>query len=98
MTSSLSVRRAGAWSLPIRLYERLLDGISMYSTLAQARRKAKTSPRLGTFVAEVQIPIGAAGVRVERTLGPGHRTVWAQAGSLAAWVISIVPVVPAPVE
>lgn len=76
---------------------RLWDGISMYRTLAQARRRARTAPSLGSFIAEVTIPTESP-ARVERTLGPGHFTVWAAPANLLGWVVSVVPAQEAPVE
>ncbi len=69
----------------------------MYGTLAQARRKARGIPELGEFVAEVAVPSGSV-ARVERTLGPGHYTVWAEPLDLLRWVASVLPVETASVE
>jgi hypothetical protein len=39
--------------------QRLEAGLSMYRTLAQARRKARAFPFLGGFIATVQLPSDA---------------------------------------
>jgi hypothetical protein len=69
----------------------LWDGLSVFATLAQARRKARGAPYLGPYVAALSIPEGAS-ARFERTRGPGHYTLWAEASDLLAWVVSVVRV------
>ncbi len=92
----VAISQAGHRLVPLdQSTDGLMNGISVYSTLAQARRKGRASPGLGTFVAEVNIP-DDADARIERTLGPGHHTVWADARDLLGWVVSIVPVAAAP--
>jgi hypothetical protein len=54
---------------------RLWDGVSFYATEAQARRNARRYRSHGRFLTVVQIELGAP-IRVERTLGAGHYTVW----------------------
>src|SRR6266849_4946245 len=55
---------------------RLHAGLSVYATLAQARRKTRASPALGDYVAELQIPDDAP-ITWERTLtSSGHHTLW----------------------
>ena len=44
------------------------DGISVYSTLNQARKKQRVSPILGAFIAVIRVPTDGS-VRFERTLG-----------------------------
>lgn len=69
---------------------RLLAGVSVYRTEAQARRKARQYPALGAFVAELALPPGIA---VERTTpSPGHHTLWASPEALLACVVRVVPV------
>ena len=71
---------------------RLWDGLSMYATEAQARRKARGVPALGAFIATVDIPEDGS-VRYERTLkSSGHHTVWGDAARLLERVV--LPVTP----
>jgi hypothetical protein len=68
---------------------RLWDGISCYSTVAQARRSAIKRPQLGRFIAELELPDGNE-VRVERTLASaGHHTVWAEPSFLLTCVVRV---------
>jgi hypothetical protein len=67
----------------------LWDGLSVFATLAQARRKARGAPYLGPQVAQLRIPEGAS-ARFERTRGPGHYTLWAEAAAVLARVVSVV--------
>lgn len=68
---------------------RLWSGVSVYATAAQARRKARQSPVLGSLIAEIRLRPGVD-FRVERTTrGPGHHTIWASPGDLLACVISV---------
>lgn len=69
----------------------LWDGLSVFATLAQARRKARGAPYLGAYIAELRLPADAA-ARYERTRGPGHFTLWAAPADALAWVDSVVPV------
>jgi hypothetical protein len=73
---------------------RLWDGLSVYATLAQARRKARGAPYLGRYVATLRIP-DRAPARLERTRGPGHHTLWADPAAALGWVVAVVPVDPA---
>ena len=45
---------------------RLYDGLSVYATESQARRKSRASPMLGRYIAQIVFPAGT--FRVERTL------------------------------
>jgi hypothetical protein len=69
---------------------RLWDGISCWATEAQARRALRSFPSLGTHIAVLHIP-DEAPVRVERTRGPGHFTVWAALADLLSYVIAVSP-------
>lgn len=69
---------------------RLWDGISCWATAAQARRTIRSFPHLGTHVAVLHIPDEAA-VRVERTRGPGHYTVWGDPAVLMTYVTGVLP-------
>ena len=74
---------------------RLLEGISVFATLAQACRKTRgVDYRMGEFVAELQI-LEAAAIRVEKTGGPGHHTLWGDAAVLLSAVVRVVPARPA---
>jgi hypothetical protein len=57
----------------------LHSGISAWGTLNQAMRKASFLESKGHVIrgiAELRIPRNAAEVTIQRTLGPGHHTVW----------------------
>ena len=70
---------------------RLHDGLSVYSTLAQARRKARAFPVLGRFIAVVRRPADAS-ITAERTIpgSAGHHTLWGDAETLLDCVESVV--------
>jgi hypothetical protein len=72
---------------------RLFDGISVYATEQQARNKATAFPRLGRFIAAVEVEDGAP-VHVERTLpkSRGHYTLWGAPEEIRRRVVSVVPV------
>jgi hypothetical protein len=71
---------------------RLESGLSMYRTLAQARRKARAFPFLGGSIATVRFPSDAP-FQVERTTASaGHHTVWGDASELWACVVAVEPV------
>jgi hypothetical protein len=67
------------------------DGLSVCSTLAQARRRRRTSPGLGTFVAILRVPTDGS-VHFARTLrSEGHHTIWCDPDDLRAMIVSIEP-------
>src|SRR5689334_4842696 len=68
------------------------DGISVYQTLAQAQRKARDYPFLGSYIAELSLDIDVPPVRIEKTFGRGHHTVWGPPAALLRAVVSIIPV------
>jgi len=70
---------------------RLWSGLSMFATEAQVRRTARRFPILGAFIAVLQIP-DVPRVVVERTLGPGHHTVWGSPDYLVVSVVSVIVV------
>jgi hypothetical protein len=75
----------------------LHDGISTFATEQQARKKVlgmrERGHNLGDYIARLEIPDDAPGVRIERTLRtPGHHTIWADPDELLKCVVSIVPV------
>jgi hypothetical protein len=64
---------------------RLNRGLSCWATEAQARRTARRFRHLGAHIADLQIPDDAS-VRIERTRGPGHYTVWGFPAELMTYV------------
>jgi hypothetical protein len=74
---------------PDPAYRRLWTGISCYATEAQARRNARRYRSHGEYVATIRIEPGAP-IRIERTLGPGHYTIWGFPHELLARLIAIV--------
>ena len=69
----------------------LWDGLSVQSTLAQARRRRRASPMLGSHVAILRVPTNGT-IRYERTLGSaGHHTIWGDPAVLLAMVVSVEP-------
>lgn len=91
--SLLDLTSSGAQGIPPRSNDpeilRLWDGISCWATEAQARRTIRSFPHLGTHIAILQIPDDAP-VRVERTRGPGHHTVWGDPAVLMTYVTSVI--------
>lgn len=68
---------------------RLLEGISVFATPAQARRKTRgVGYRMGEYIAELHIP-DAATIRYEKTGGPGHHTLWGDAIELLTYVVHV---------
>ena len=72
------------------------DGISVYRTLAQAQRKARDYPFLGQFIAELDVDIDTPGIRVEKTYGRGHHTLWGDPATLLRLVVRMFAVSPSP--
>ncbi len=70
---------------------RLWDGLSVYSTAAQARRQRRRSPMLGTYIAVLRVPLDGS-VRIERTRGEGHHTIWGDAALLWSLVVAVEPI------
>jgi hypothetical protein len=68
----------------------LWDGLSVQSTLAQARRRSRISPMLGRFIAVLRVPTDGS-VRYERTRGEGHHTLWGEPAALRKLVVSVEP-------
>jgi len=69
---------------------RLHSGISCWATEAQARRAMRRYPALGTHIVILAIPDDAP-VQVERTLGPGHHTVWGEPETIAGYATPVNP-------
>jgi hypothetical protein len=70
---------------------RLWSGLSFWATAAQARRSARRFRNQGSFIAVVAIELGAP-IRIEKTRGPGHYTVWGLPHALLERVVSVEPV------
>lgn len=66
-------------------------GLSVYLSLDRARETARAFPKLGTFVARVQLT-PATGAAFAQIAEPGHLTIWGRALELVAAVADIVPV------
>ena len=72
--------------------KRLWEGISVYATLAQARRNCRRFPQLGSYIAVIDIS-SVRGLVYERTTHqPGHFTIWGVPESMLESVVSIEPV------
>ncbi len=68
----------------------VFDGISVFSTLSQARRKRRRSPILGEYVAVLRVPTDGS-TRYERTFrDEGHHTIWADEALLLSFVVSVI--------
>lgn len=65
-------------------------GVSLLDTIERARELRALFPRLGVYVARMEIP---SGVRIEPTRWQGHYTAWADPGDLLGWVIEVIPIV-----
>ena len=70
---------------------RLADGISVFSTEGQARRKARQYPWLGSFISRLDI-VDHNPIRIEKTLGRSHHTLWGTPRQLAACVVATWPI------
>ena len=68
---------------------RLAQGVSVFATLAQARRNARIFPSLGAFVAEIAIPDEATCTAERSGRHPGHHTLWASPADLLRWVVAV---------
>ncbi len=75
------------------LVHRMWQGISVYATETQARKKAKAS-RLGDYIAELSVPVGGS-IAFRRTGGSrarGHHTLWGDPEELMACITRVVAV------
>jgi hypothetical protein len=83
---------------PINLDPEVLrthDGISTFTPLEIARKRALRFQRIGPFLAELLLPDESPSIRVERTFSSeGHYTVWGNPDELFALVVRVVPVEP----
>jgi hypothetical protein len=69
---------------------RLHAGFSVFATVNQARKKLEAYPGLGNMIAKLEIPDHAP-VQIEKTLGRGHHTIWADPDVMLRYVVSILP-------
>jgi hypothetical protein len=67
----------------------LYTGISVYDTLARAWATAVAFPRLGQYVAEMEVPPDS-GVEIHKTLGVGHHTLVGEPDVLLGLVVDVV--------
>lgn len=89
----LSDRTRGRPAAEEPALRRLHDGLSVYATLAQARRKAKAFPMLGSYIAVLRV-LDDTPLRHERTMmsSGGHHTVWGEPDTLLGCVEAVVVV------
>ena len=68
-------------------------GTSVWATEAQARNKARRWPRLGRYIAVLDVPDRPT-IVVHRTIpgSRGHHTIWTTATQLANSVVRTIPV------
>ena len=71
---------------------RYAEGISVYATLAQARRASLGMPRLGQLIAELVVPDDATATIQRTGRKPGHHTLWARPADVLQWIQSITKV------
>jgi hypothetical protein len=71
---------------------RLWEGISVYDTEERAGRMAQNRPRIGAYIARLDIPPDAQIEAARTRPTPGHHTLWADPKSLRACVTEIRPV------
>jgi hypothetical protein len=71
---------------------RLWQGISVYATEAQARRKGRASPRLGRYIARIELPDDSPVVFERTTTSSGRYTLWGDPSVILACVTDVVPV------
>lgn len=67
------------------------EGVSVYGTAHQARKKARQYPTLGQYIAELRVP-GDAPIEAERTGSSNHHTLWGTPEALLACVVGTNPV------
>lgn len=72
---------------------RLRAGCSVFNTEAQARRRARAFPFLGCYIAVLSILDDPdISIKIERTPGTGHYTIWDDREWLLGDVVAVVPV------
>jgi hypothetical protein len=71
---------------------RMYDGVSVYWTEIQARNRARATPRLGGYIAVLDIPENAP-ITIQRTgLGRGHHTLWGPPDEMLRCVVNVLVV------
>lgn len=70
---------------------RLWSGISVHTIERHARRTAATFPMIGRYLAEIRVA-DTDPIRAEKTLGPGHFTLWGDAAVLLGRVVRVIPI------
>lgn len=69
---------------------RLWDGLSVYRTEGQARARAVQTPRLGQYIAELNVPLDHDHITVELDNGRhGHCTIWGSPWLLRSLIVAI---------
>jgi hypothetical protein len=71
---------------------RLWQGISVYATEAQARRKGRASPRLGGYIARIELPDDSPVIFERTTTSSGHYTLWGDPEVILSYVTGVMPV------
>jgi hypothetical protein len=84
-----SARRGRKLRRPNPELERLFAGISVFETIEQARLQAQKYPDLGSFIAEIEVPVDVEAVCERTTRTEGHWTIWASPVLLLQRVISV---------
>ena len=74
----------------------LWDGVSVFATEQQARKKARSlreiGHSIGDYIAEVAVPDDRGFVIERTTSSPGHHTIWGPLSLLVDCVHRVVPV------
>ena len=68
------------------------DGISMFDSVERARKTAQLFPRLGSYIARLEIEPDDPNINSEKTLGPGHFTLRGAPEMMLERVRSVHPV------
>ncbi len=68
----------------------LWSGLSVMETQEQARTLQRRFPRLGAYIAVLDIPVDDL-IRIERTLRePGHHTIWGEPDELLRAIVAVI--------
>jgi len=88
-TSHAALGKAPATNDPAR--QRMAEGLSVFATVNQARRNARSFRAHGRYIAEVVIDDES--LTVERTgRQPGHHTIWGDPAALLRSTARVLPV------
>src|SRR4051812_2795209 len=68
---------------------RLWQGISVYATEAQARRKGRASPMLGRYIARIELSDDSPILSERTTASSGHHTLWGDPSIILAAITLI---------